>query len=397
MSEFKSTFKTVFKSIFRSIFGDRSFGKISPIWHGMRGILASVWFGSPSKKMNLIGITGTKGKTSTTILTSRLLNYFGSPTGFFSTALMFDGKVETQNPTHMSTIDPWELQKFLQKCHQNGCQNMVLELSSQGLEQNRHWGVMPLQIAAFLNIYPEHIQAHGSWENYQNCKARLFGMLKNGGTAIANGEPKMRKNSDFMLKNLRPNCTKIFIQKINSATSLFEKTNQENNPKISQSSGEKTQFYDILQDREFHKTLIWPANYLENEENEKLVSNSKSQNPENKWKTLGKMEKLNLAKNSQNLESKIESKNEILKTSELQKSKPKNSQIISKIVLKTQMVADYELTNLAFALTIAQSLSVENSVKIQTEMSKNPEFILQISPKIPGRMEWLVIDNELVA
>ena len=104
---------------------------------------------------------------------------------------------------------------------------------------------------------------------------------------------------------------------------------------------QKTQFYDILQGCEFHKTLVWSTN-------------------------------------SQNLEPKIESKNKILETSnmgalELQNLQMENSQIISKIVLKTQMVADYELTNLAFALTIAQNLSVETCAKIQTEMIKNPD------------------------
>lgn len=424
-----SQFKTAFKIAFKQIFGERSFGKISPIWHGFRGILANIWFGNPSKNMTLIGITGTKGKTSTTILTSRLLNYFGSQTGFFSTALMFDGKVETQNPTHMSTIDPWQMQKFLQKCAKNGCQNIVLELSSQGLQQNRHWGIKPLQIAVFLNIYPEHIQAHGSWENYRNCKAKLFGMLKNGGIAIANGEPKMLKNSDFMLKNLPSKCAKIFVQKLPETEILKSQNHDIQNPKRS-----KTQFYDIGNAQEFYKSLIWfddqkslkietgnPKNPTKAEINQELeildasnlVSNNLTQNlTENLAKSQNNLETKSL-ENPKNTEKLFESSEnspkkensfenvEKLKTKsakhndlvneEKSNSETKNSQII----LKTQMVADYELTNLAFALTIAKNLSQEMSQKIQEEMS-DPKFILQISPKIPGRMEWIVIDNEIV-
>ena len=192
---------TKFKKLIKNLLGKKIFSKISPIWHGMRGIIASVWFGRSAQKMNLIGITGTKGKTSTAILTARLLNKLGHKTGFLSTALTFDGQTEIQNPTHMSTIDPWKLQEFLQKCHQNGCQSMILELSSQGLEQNRHWGIGSLKIATFLNIYPEHLQAHGSWENYRRAKSKIFKLLQKGSTAIVNWETKMQKNSQFMLQN----------------------------------------------------------------------------------------------------------------------------------------------------------------------------------------------------
>ena len=323
-----------FKTLIKKIIGPHIFGQISPFWHGGRGFLASFYFGNPSKKMNLIGITGTKGKTSTTVLTARILNKVGIKTGFLTTALMFDGEREIQNPTHMSTIDPWKLQKFLAKCQQNGCQNMVLELSSQGLEQNRHWGLSALQIGVFLNIYPEHLQAHGSWENYKKAKAKLFKLVKKNGVAIVNGDLKMRENSNFMV-SFGQNLKKIFIQKD------LESENQNSLEILGKR--ESFQFYNILENGEFYKTLLWQVSGRE-----------------------------------------IEQKNEDLNGTKPNLAEQKNEKILK---LSTKMTADYELTNLVFALTICQNLN--------PSFQPTSEFIAKISTKIPGRMEWLVVKNEL--
>jgi UDP-N-acetylmuramoyl-L-alanyl-D-glutamate--2,6-diaminopimelate ligase len=158
-------------------------------WHGIRSLFTAFSLLLPATKLKVIGITGTKGKTTTTVFLGRLLNALGIKTGFISTALIYLGTgKEEQNPFKMTTIDPVKLQRYLKTMQYVGCKAVVLEMSSQGLESNRHVGLFGFDYAVFLNLYPEHLDAHGSLENYIACKAILFENLRQGGTAIVNGE-----------------------------------------------------------------------------------------------------------------------------------------------------------------------------------------------------------------
>jgi UDP-N-acetylmuramyl tripeptide synthase len=95
---------------------------------------------------------------------------------------------EFLNPYKLTTIDPIELQKNLDVMVKNNCKVVIVEISSQGLEQNRHWGLGKFDAVGFLNLYPEHIDSHGSFENYKNCKLKLFQSVKNSGIAVVNGD-----------------------------------------------------------------------------------------------------------------------------------------------------------------------------------------------------------------
>lgn len=348
---------TKLKNLIKNLLGKNIFSKISPIWHGIRGIIASFWFGRSAQKMNLIGITGTKGKTSTTILTARILNSLGCKTGFLSTALTFDGQKEIQNPTHMSTIDPWKLQEFLQKCHQNGCRNMVLELSSQGLEQNRHWGIGSLRIATFLNIYPEHLQAHGSWENYRIAKSKIFRLLKKGSTAIVNWEIKMQKNSEFMLRNAA-------------------KLNQIQNKEITKIDINQ-EIWQIKEDdqnnQKFYKSLLLDCSFLKS-------LGKKLENPQD----LQNQPNLNF--NSNNNQNILNKKSSSILNSTL------NTHLILEI--PTNFVAEYEVKNLVYAIFICDNLIFSSNLQIDL-LKDLPLIIPKIDVNIPGRMEWIVQNNEL--
>ncbi len=94
---------------------------------------------------------------------------------------------EILNPYKMTMVDPAALQKSLGTMVKNGCETAIIEVSSQGLEQNRHWGLGKFVIASFLNLYPEHIESHGSFENYKQAKMKLFQNLHKNGIAIGNG------------------------------------------------------------------------------------------------------------------------------------------------------------------------------------------------------------------
>lgn len=216
--------KSFFKKI-KKIIGPNLTKKIRPIGHGFKGLLSNIWFGRPTHiltwkglnnlvlnspftnpEIHLIGINGTKGKTSTVILTAKLLNESGVKTGYISTALIFDGEKEFLNPYKMGTIDSWKMNELLDKMRFNGCKAVILEMTSQGLEQNRHWGIRKFDTAVFLNAFPEHIEAHGSWENYLKAKSKLFSYTKKGANIFINGETKQIENfneiSDYVYASL---------------------------------------------------------------------------------------------------------------------------------------------------------------------------------------------------
>ena len=113
-------------------------------------------------------------------------------------------KTEILNPFKMTSIDSWSLQKILKEMKENSCESVILELSSQGLEQNRHVGLGQLFIAGFLNIFPEHIESHGSFENYINAKAILFSLVKPKGFVIANQSNQLSEVLKFNKSQTEP-------------------------------------------------------------------------------------------------------------------------------------------------------------------------------------------------
>jgi UDP-N-acetylmuramoyl-L-alanyl-D-glutamate--2,6-diaminopimelate ligase len=206
------------KSNLKKIIGSSRLKKIRPLFHGSKSFLSAFNLGFPANKLKLIGINATKGKTSTVIMTGRLMNLVGLKTGYLSTAIINtkgDRNNEELNTHKMTTLDGTLMQNLLQKMVENGCQYVVLEMSSQGLEQNRHWGLGKFWMTVFMNLYPEHIEAHGSLENYIIAKQKLFAELDEQGVFVANTDSeqieytqKMEaviKAKNFQKINLRQN------------------------------------------------------------------------------------------------------------------------------------------------------------------------------------------------
>lgn len=161
---------------------------LRPWYHGTKAQAAAARYGYPAKKLHVIGITGTKGKTTTATYTGRLLNLAGTKTGYLTTSVINLGEEEFLNPHKMTTIDPVKMQEYLARIVKNGCTHVVLELSSQGLAQHRHWGLGGLNTGVFLNIYPEHIEAHGGFSEYVAAKAKMFSGMRAGGTVLLNSD-----------------------------------------------------------------------------------------------------------------------------------------------------------------------------------------------------------------
>lgn len=152
--------------------------KIVPDWallvyHRFLSWLAAVWYGHPSRELIVIGVTGTNGKTTTTYLTARALEASGWPTGCTTTALFKIGGREWLNDYKMTMLGRFRLQRLLREMADIGCRFAVIETSSQGIAQFRHKHIN-FDAAVFTNLTPEHIEAHGGFENYKRAKTELF-------------------------------------------------------------------------------------------------------------------------------------------------------------------------------------------------------------------------------
>src|SRR3989344_5050376 len=146
--------------------------------------LAAFYYGWPSKKMIVIGITGTKGKTSAANFIWSVLTAAGYKTGFIGTANIKIGDIEMLNKYHMTMPGRFVLQKLLKQMADAGCKFAVVETTSEGIKQWRHFGII-YDIAVFTNLTPEHLEAHGNnFEKYKETKGRLFKALYHGSHKI---------------------------------------------------------------------------------------------------------------------------------------------------------------------------------------------------------------------
>ncbi len=134
---------------------------------------ADIWYGHPSRKLVIIGVTGTNGKTTTAYYLARALEASGASAGCTTTAIMKIGNKEWINKTKMTMPGRFFLQRMLSEMVKAGCEYAVIETSSQGLIQHRHVGIA-YDIGVFTNLTPEHIEAHGGFENYKKAKRLLF-------------------------------------------------------------------------------------------------------------------------------------------------------------------------------------------------------------------------------
>lgn len=153
------------------------------VYHWLRAVGAVAWYGYPARDLVVIGVTGTDGKTTTAHLIYAILRAAGLPASLISTTGAIISSRENQPlGLHVTTPNPFELQHFLKTARASGSRYIVLESTSHGLAQHRVWGCN-YQIGVVTNITHEHLDYHGSWENYFRAKAKLFRRVK---TSILN-------------------------------------------------------------------------------------------------------------------------------------------------------------------------------------------------------------------
>ncbi|MBR1864096.1 MAG: UDP-N-acetylmuramoyl-L-alanyl-D-glutamate--2,6-diaminopimelate ligase [Ruminococcus sp.] len=136
-------------------------------------LLCSAWFGHPQRELKLIGVTGTNGKTTITTVIKKTLTAFGKKVGLIGTCQNEIG--ERIIPTARTTPEPYDLFELFREMADAGCEYCVMEVSSQGLEQKRVQGCR-FEAGVFTNLTQDHLDVHGTMENYYQAKKLLFGI-----------------------------------------------------------------------------------------------------------------------------------------------------------------------------------------------------------------------------
>jgi UDP-N-acetylmuramoyl-L-alanyl-D-glutamate--2,6-diaminopimelate ligase len=161
------------------------------------GLMAAAYYGNPSEYMQVVGVTGTNGKTTVATLLFHLFRSFGHRCGLISTVQnQIDDEII---PSTHTTPDSIQLQLLLHKMLQNGCEYVFMEASSHAIHQERIAGIH-FAGAIFTNITHDHLDYHGTFENYIKAKKKLFDEVSQDAFALTN---KDDKNGMVMLQNSR--------------------------------------------------------------------------------------------------------------------------------------------------------------------------------------------------
>jgi UDP-N-acetylmuramoyl-L-alanyl-D-glutamate--2,6-diaminopimelate ligase len=161
----------------RKIIPTKVFNTLNPIYHYTLSFCGALLYRFPSRKIKVIAVTGTKGKTTTVEILNAILEEAGYKTALSSTVHFKIGNKSEENLYKMSMPGRFFIQKFLRKSVREGCQYVVMEMTSQGVLKYRHKWVQ-LDGLIFTNLSPEHIEAHGSYENYILAKLKIAKLLE---------------------------------------------------------------------------------------------------------------------------------------------------------------------------------------------------------------------------
>lgn len=161
------------KSLIKKLIPKSILNKVLPTYHYFLTWLANLVYLFPSRKIIVIGVTGTSGKTSICNITAKLLEDAGHKVGLATTMNFKIGDKEWLNDKKMTMLGRFQLQKLIYKMVKQNCKYAIIETTSEGIKQSRHIGIA-YDILCFTNLSKEHIESHGSFENYKNTKLKIF-------------------------------------------------------------------------------------------------------------------------------------------------------------------------------------------------------------------------------
>lgn len=147
--------------------------QIKNIYHFVKALIASAFYGNPSTKLTVIGVTGTDGKTTTSSLIYHILKSSGKKVSVITTVSAVIGGKEYDTGFHTTTPSPFTVQKFLKQAVDHGDEYFVLETTSHALDQYRVFGV-DFSYGVITNITHEHLQYHKTYQNYVAAKAKII-------------------------------------------------------------------------------------------------------------------------------------------------------------------------------------------------------------------------------
>jgi UDP-N-acetylmuramoyl-L-alanyl-D-glutamate--2,6-diaminopimelate ligase len=163
--------------LIRPLIPKKIFKSLQPIYHYKLALLSAIFYRFPSRQIHVVGITGTKGKSSTAEFVNAILEANGYKTALLSTIRFKVGSESKPNLYKMSVPGRFFVQRFIRRAVNAKCDWVVLELTSESVKQFRH-KFINLDALIFTNISPEHIESHGSFENYLNAKLKLAKLLE---------------------------------------------------------------------------------------------------------------------------------------------------------------------------------------------------------------------------
>jgi len=153
------------------------FKQLQPLYHYSLSLLGAIFYRCPSRKIFVIGVTGTKGKTSTAELVNVILETAGYKTALAGTLRFKIGDQSKNNLFKMTMPGRFFIQQFLRKAIQKKCDYAILEMTSEGTKQFRHKFIQ-LNSLIYTNLAPEHIESHGSYEKYREAKLKIARALE---------------------------------------------------------------------------------------------------------------------------------------------------------------------------------------------------------------------------
>lgn len=159
--------------------------------------IAASWYGNPSESLQLVGVTGTNGKTTIATLLYRMFRMQGYGAGLLSTVCNYIN--DEKYPTTHTTLDPISLNQYLRKMVDAGCSHAFMEVSSHAIHQKRIHG-LKFAGAIFTNLTQDHLDYHKNMLEYRNVKKQFFDFLPENAFALTNADDK---NGDVMLQNTK--------------------------------------------------------------------------------------------------------------------------------------------------------------------------------------------------
>jgi len=163
------------RKIVKKVIPKGLFRVVEPYGHLGEAVAENIIYRFPAKKLKVIGVTGTAGKSTTCTLIAHMLRQNGYKVAMMTTISIDygDGKGPQHNTTRMTSVGSLKLLQAMKKMQANGVEWLVLETTSHALAQHRVWGV-PYSIVAFTNLSHDNADYHGSFENYRKAKLMLF-------------------------------------------------------------------------------------------------------------------------------------------------------------------------------------------------------------------------------